>query len=132
MRSPDLESDFQFGSLRLTLLLSVVMNNITETSFLEGTHGLWFLFLLVAINLPRPTWRVPSKRDGIALGHWTNHDEQSFKGDGLVSSSFFRSRYSSLALPKCRPTSKDIVWFDDDPHKAHYGLRVHLSAPGVT
>jgi O-antigen ligase len=47
-----LESDFQFGSLRLTLLLSVIISNMTETSFLDGTHGLWFLFLLAAINLP--------------------------------------------------------------------------------
>jgi O-antigen ligase len=48
-----LESDFQFGSLRLTLLLSIVLNNITETSFLKGTHDFWFLFLLAAINLPK-------------------------------------------------------------------------------
>jgi exopolysaccharide production protein ExoQ len=48
-----LESDFQFGSLRLTLLLSIVLSNITETSFLKGTHDLWFLFLLVSVNLPK-------------------------------------------------------------------------------
>ena len=41
----DLQNDFQYGSLRLVLLLSIVINNITETSFLQGTHDLWFLFL---------------------------------------------------------------------------------------
>lgn len=98
-----LESDFQFGSLRLALLLSIVMNNITETSFLKGTHDLWFLFLLVAVNLPRPIGMASSRRSGTALGHSINHDEHSFKGDVLVSSPFFRSTESSLALPEVSP-----------------------------
>lgn len=54
----DLQTEFQLGSLRLTLLFSIVINNITETSFLKGTHMLWFLFLLVAINVPKPRPRV--------------------------------------------------------------------------
>ncbi len=58
----DLRNEFELGSLRLVLLLSIVMNNITETSLLKGTHGLWFLFLLVAINVPKPSRRVHSKR----------------------------------------------------------------------
>ena len=58
----DLQNDFALGSLRLALLLSIAMNNITETSFLKGTHDLWFIFLLVAINVPRPSRRAPSKR----------------------------------------------------------------------
>lgn len=53
-----LQSDFQFGSLRLALLLGIVLNNITETSFLKGTHELWFLLLLTAVNLPRPLRKV--------------------------------------------------------------------------
>jgi O-antigen ligase len=48
----DLASQFEIGSLRLVLLLSVVLNNLTEASFLKGTHSLWFVFLLVAINVP--------------------------------------------------------------------------------
>jgi exopolysaccharide production protein ExoQ len=58
----DLESEFQFGSLRLALLLSIVMNNIAETSFLKGTHDLWYLFLLVAVNLPRLSQRIRLKK----------------------------------------------------------------------
>ena len=57
-----LETDFQFGSMRLVLLLSIVINNATETSFLKGTHDLWFLFLLFAINLPRPVKKAVVKR----------------------------------------------------------------------
>ena len=48
----DLETEFLMGSLRLTLLLSIIMNNVTESSFLRGEHGLWFLFLLVNTNIP--------------------------------------------------------------------------------
>ncbi len=47
------ENDFQFASLRLALLVAIVSNNITETSFLKGTHALWFLFLLASVNLPQ-------------------------------------------------------------------------------
>ncbi len=47
------ENDFQLASLRLTLLVAIVSNNITETSFLKGTHALWFLFLLASVNLPQ-------------------------------------------------------------------------------
>ena len=48
-----LQTDFQLASLRLVLISSIVLNNITETSFLKGTHALWFLLLLVAVNLPQ-------------------------------------------------------------------------------
>jgi exopolysaccharide production protein ExoQ len=50
----DLQNEFELGRLRLMLLSSIVMNNVTESSLLKGTHSLWFLFLLVAINLPKP------------------------------------------------------------------------------
>jgi O-antigen ligase len=45
-----LTTDFAFGSLRLAVLISLLINNLAESSFLRGTHNLWFLFLLVAIN----------------------------------------------------------------------------------
>ena len=48
----DFKKNFELGRLRLTLLVSIVLNNITESSLLKGTHSLWFLFLLVAINVP--------------------------------------------------------------------------------
>jgi O-antigen ligase len=55
----DLRNDFGLGSLRLTLLMSVLMNNVAESSFLRGTHSLWFVFLLVAINIPRTNRKAP-------------------------------------------------------------------------
>jgi hypothetical protein len=57
-----LETDFQFASLRITLLLSIVINNITETSYLKGTHEFWFLFVLLAMNPPRPARKAILKR----------------------------------------------------------------------
>jgi exopolysaccharide production protein ExoQ len=57
----DLQNEFELGRLRLTLLLSIVMNNVTESSFLKGTHSLWFVFLLVAVNVPTSTRRVRSR-----------------------------------------------------------------------
>jgi exopolysaccharide production protein ExoQ len=57
----DLQNEFELGRLRLTLLLSVIMNNVTESSFLRGTHSLWFVFLLVAVNVPAATQRVRSQ-----------------------------------------------------------------------
>ena len=48
----DLQHRFEFARLRLALLVSIVINNMAEASFLKGTHSLWFVLLLVAINVP--------------------------------------------------------------------------------
>lgn len=47
-----LQNDFDYGSLRMALLLSIVIDNLTETSLLKGTHAFWFLFLLLAVRIP--------------------------------------------------------------------------------
>ena len=54
----DLQHQFELGRLRLTLLVSILANNVTESSFLNGTHSLWFLFLLVAVNVPTAPQQV--------------------------------------------------------------------------
>jgi exopolysaccharide production protein ExoQ len=51
----DLQNRFEYASLRLALLVSIVINNMAEASFLKGTHMLWFVLLLVAINAPAPS-----------------------------------------------------------------------------
>jgi exopolysaccharide production protein ExoQ len=47
-----LQTDFEFARIRLVLLFSLVLNNFTESSLLKGTHSLWFLLLLVIVNVP--------------------------------------------------------------------------------
>jgi exopolysaccharide production protein ExoQ len=44
-------TDFDYAKLRVVYLIIILLNNITESSFLKGTHSLWFLFLLFAINV---------------------------------------------------------------------------------
>jgi exopolysaccharide production protein ExoQ len=51
----DLSNNFEFARLRLALLVSIVINNAAEASFFKGTHALWFVFLLVCINVPSAT-----------------------------------------------------------------------------
>jgi O-antigen ligase len=56
-----LRYNFGLGSLRLALLVGVLMNNVAESSFLRGTHALWFVFLLVAVNIPSVNRKPPSQ-----------------------------------------------------------------------
>jgi hypothetical protein len=72
----DLQNDFALGTLRLTLMLSILMNNIAETSFLKGTHDLWFLFLLVSVNIPRPRRRRSLAKSVTSSDTWSGEGEQ--------------------------------------------------------
>jgi O-antigen ligase len=47
-----LRTSYEAASIRLMLLASILFNNLTESSFLKGTHSLWFLFLLAAVTVP--------------------------------------------------------------------------------
>lgn len=95
----DLQNDFYMGSIRLILLLGIVMNNVTETSFLRGEHGLWFLFLLVAINVPRPKNSASLRKRDLHLIHLGNDDGRTLKHDAGQAPSFQRSNDGALLLP---------------------------------
>jgi O-antigen ligase len=41
--------DFEYGRIRLVLLLTIIVFNYTEASFPRGTHIFWFSFLMVAL-----------------------------------------------------------------------------------
>jgi O-antigen ligase len=45
-----MQSDFDWGRMRLTLLLFVLVSNHTEASLTRPTEFVWFLFLLAVIN----------------------------------------------------------------------------------
>ncbi len=47
-----LNTDFDYGCFRLTLFITILFVNITETTFLRGDHHLWFVMLLVLWFVP--------------------------------------------------------------------------------
>ncbi len=55
----DLQDNFELGRIRLALLVAILLNNIAESTILNGTQALWFLFLLVAVNTPFRRRRPP-------------------------------------------------------------------------
>jgi O-antigen ligase len=56
----DLQNRFELGRFRVALLLGILTNNVAESSLLNGTHSLWFLFLLVAVHVPTQAQRLPA------------------------------------------------------------------------
>jgi len=46
----ELRDNFEFGRFRLSVFIMLLIHNMTESSFLRGSHNLWFLFLLVAMS----------------------------------------------------------------------------------
>ena len=50
-----LEDNFDFGCFRITLFITIIFINITESTYLRGDHHLWFVMLLII-------WMVPSRR----------------------------------------------------------------------
>jgi len=46
-----LRNHFEYGAFRLTLLLVILIHNVTESSFARPTHFLWFVLLLVCTKV---------------------------------------------------------------------------------
>jgi len=46
--------DFEFGRFQMALFVMVVIHNFAESSFLRGDNDVWFIFLLVAMNMGFP------------------------------------------------------------------------------
>lgn len=44
--------DFEYGRFRMALFVMIFVHNITESSFVRSNHNIWFLFLIIAINIP--------------------------------------------------------------------------------
>jgi exopolysaccharide production protein ExoQ len=47
-----LETRFDDGTIRITLFLTILFVNVTESVFMRGDHHLWLMFLVVLIHLP--------------------------------------------------------------------------------
>lgn len=48
----EMQNNFELGRIRLALLVAILLNNIAESTILNGTQALWFLFLLASVNTP--------------------------------------------------------------------------------
>lgn len=47
-----LSTNFEYARIRAVFLILILFTNVTESSLLKGTHSLWLLFLLFAVNVP--------------------------------------------------------------------------------
>lgn len=43
----------EIARLQMSLFVMLLIHNIPESSYLQNTHALWFLFLLIALNVPQ-------------------------------------------------------------------------------
>ena len=50
----NLAFDSDWGRFRLSLLLMIIIYNVTESSFFKPTSMLWITFLLIALRVPEP------------------------------------------------------------------------------
>ncbi len=46
--------DFDFACFRITLLITIIYVNITESTYLRGDHQFWFIMMLVVWFVPAP------------------------------------------------------------------------------
>lgn len=44
--------DYEYGRFRMALFFMIVLHNLTESSIFRSTHNLWFIFLLIGLNIP--------------------------------------------------------------------------------
>ena len=61
-----LDQDFEFVSFRITMLVTIMFDNITETSYLRGDHHLWFITMLCLWFVPAsatPLRAIESRQD---------------------------------------------------------------------
>jgi len=53
-----MSEDFDLACFRLTLFVTMLYVNVTETTFLRGDHHLWFMMMLVIWLVPQPKAEV--------------------------------------------------------------------------
>jgi len=59
--------DFEYGRIRLVLLLTIIVFNYTEASFPRGTHIFWFSFLMAALYAaPFVQWPADSTSENVS------------------------------------------------------------------
>ncbi len=66
-----LEDDFEFTCFRITLFMTIVFVNITESVYLRGDHHLWFILMVIV-------WQVPYNAPAAAASIAPDRREASF------------------------------------------------------
>lgn len=54
-----LADDFDFGCFRITLFLTLLLINITESTYIRGDHHLWLILMIIAWKVPYASKTVP-------------------------------------------------------------------------
>jgi O-antigen ligase len=79
--APLFRQDFELGRFRLVVLLITLLHNYSEAGFPRPTHLVWFVFLLVVINVQpvqvRAAEKAPSPAD--AAGYLWRHKQGSVR-----------------------------------------------------
>jgi len=52
-------ANFEYGCFQITIFIMIIIHNLSETSFLRGEVDLWFMFLLVTINIHTSSLESP-------------------------------------------------------------------------
>lgn len=65
-----LEDNFDLACFRITLFLTIVFINITESTFLRGDHHLWLIFMMVV-------WSVPARGATVGEPHLVGGEANS-------------------------------------------------------
>jgi O-antigen ligase len=70
-----LDEDFDFACFRITLFITIVFTDMTETVYLRGDHHLWLILMIVIWNIPRRVQHHDLELVGV--------DEESVVTDGI-------------------------------------------------
>ena len=52
-------ANFEYGCFQISMFIMIIIHNLAETSFLRGDVDLWFMFLLVSLNIQHPDLESP-------------------------------------------------------------------------
>jgi hypothetical protein len=72
-----LYDDFDFACLRITLFLTILFVNITESTYLRGDHHLWLVMMLVVWNVPRVRTTAVGESDEKKEANWVHQNAES-------------------------------------------------------
>lgn len=64
-----LVDDFDFGCFRITLFLTIILINITESTYIRGDHHLWLILMVIILQVPQTQEATTPQTIGIEDGN---------------------------------------------------------------